>query len=239
MSDAYATLASGGVHHKPIAIRKVEFPDGHVDDVGEPESNRVFSDGVAYEVTQVLKDNIIGGTGVAAYTGCGDQAGKTGTTDDYNDAWFVGYTPTLAASVWVGYPDALESMYSVHGITVAGGTFPAEIWNDFMSTALTDCETFPAPENPVDWIPFYGKYAQASGSASCGSTSGTGTSEGSYGSCSTSSDTTTEDTSKRPDAFAPDDSKPVPKPKPKPPPKPPPPPPPPPPDPPGGGTGTG
>lgn len=221
MADAYATLASGGIHNKPIAIKKVKFPDGHVDELGEPERNRVFPDGVAYEVTQILKDNVAAGTGTAAATGCGDQAGKTGTTDDFNDAMFVGYTPVLATAVWVGYPDALRSMYSVHGISVAGGTFPAMIWHDFMSVALgSRCETFPEPNDPVDWIPFHGEYTSSYGS-SCSSASvgGTGSSEGAYG-CSeesTTEDTTTEED----DAYAPGKGqKPEPKPQPKPTPKP-------------------
>ena len=126
MTNAYATLASGGIRNKPIAIKKVTFPDGHVDELGDPERERVFPDGVAYEVTQILEDNVDAGTGTAAGTGCGDEAGKTGTTDDFNDAMFMGYTPHLATGVWVGYPDALISMTSVHGISVAGGTFPAD-----------------------------------------------------------------------------------------------------------------
>src|SRR4029453_7611737 len=98
-------LASGGVHHKAIAIRKVTFPDGRVDDIGDPESNRVFSDGVADAVTQIREDNADAGTGTAAGTGCGDEAGKTGTTDDYNDAMFIGYTPPLSTAGLVGDPD--------------------------------------------------------------------------------------------------------------------------------------
>ena len=95
MTNAYATLASGGIRNKPIAIKKVTFPDGHVDELGDPERERVFPDGVAYEVTQILEDNVDAGTGTAAGTGCGDEAGKTGTTDDFNDAMFMGYTPHL------------------------------------------------------------------------------------------------------------------------------------------------
>jgi len=152
------------MRNKPIAIRKVKFPDGTVDRLGEPERKRVFPDGVAYEVTQILEDNIDSGTGTAAATGCGDEAGKTGTTDDFNDAMFVGYTPVLSTGVWVGYPDALQSMYSVHGISVAGGTFPAMIWNDFMEVAVADgCGSFSEPENPVEWIDFNGEYSSSSG----------------------------------------------------------------------------
>jgi len=184
MADAYATLASGGVHHKPIAIRKVVFPDGRVDEVGEPDANRVFSDGVAHEVTEILEENVDAGTGTAAQTACSYEAGKTGTTDDFNDAMFVGYTPKLATAVWVGYPDALQSMYSVHGISVAGGTFPADIWNDFMSVAIDQrgqCVPFPEPENPVDWIPFHGTYTSDSSGSSCSGAAGDAS--GSYGDC--------------------------------------------------------
>ena len=145
MANAYATLASGGIRNKPIAIKKVSFPDGHVDELGEPDRERVFSDGVAYEVTQILEDNVDAGTGTSAGTGCGDEAGKTGTTDDFNDAMFIGYTPKLSTGVWVGYPDALISMSSVHGVSVAGGTFPAKIWHDFMSVALDRTAARPSP----------------------------------------------------------------------------------------------
>ena len=182
ITNAYATLASGGVHNKPIAIRKVTFPDGKVDEIGDPDRNRVFEDGVAHEVTQILEDNVDAGTGTAASTYCGDEAGKTGTTDDFNDAMFVGYTPYLATGVWVGYPDALRSMSSVHGISVAGGTFPAEIWHDFMEVALDGhCETFPEPENPVEWISFNGEYSSDYGSSCSSASIGTGSSEGAYG----------------------------------------------------------
>jgi penicillin-binding protein 1A len=158
MADGYATLASGGVHHPPIAIRKVVFPDGRVDQPEKPEGNRVISPAVAYEVTKILHQNIIGGTGTAAYTGCSGQAGKTGTTDNFTDAWFVGYQPNQTTAVWVGYPQATLSMTSVHGITVFGGTFPAQIWHDYYVDTGVPCEQFQQPSESVDWSPFYGNY---------------------------------------------------------------------------------
>jgi len=159
MADAYATLASYGIHNKPIAITKVEFPDGKTDDLGKPKRKRVFPEWVAYEATKILEQNVQAGTGTAANIGCA-AAGKTGTTDNFNDAWFVGFTPHLAASVWVGYPNALIEMRSVHGISVAGGTFPAQIWHSFMTVAKgADCDSFrPAVDEP-DFSPFYGKYS--------------------------------------------------------------------------------
>jgi penicillin-binding protein 1A len=164
MANAYATLASGGMRNKPKAITKVVFPDGKSDDLGEPERERAFPDGVASEVTDILEQNVTGGTGVAAQIGC-PAAGKTGTTDNFNDAWFVGYTPKLATSVWVGYPNALVEMRSVHGISVAGGTFPAAIWHDYMMVAHgDDCSDFPPPTEPATFSPFFGKYASTGSS---------------------------------------------------------------------------
>jgi penicillin-binding protein 1A len=170
MADGYATLPSGGIHHPPIAIRKVVFPDGHIDQPEKPEANRVISPAVAYEVSKILHENILGGTGTAANTGCAGQAGKTGTTDNFTDAWFVGYQPNLTTAVWVGYPQATLSMTSVHGITVFGGTFPAQIWHDYYVDAGVPCHDFTVPTDTVHWSPFFGNYSVSS------STSGSSTS---------------------------------------------------------------
>jgi penicillin-binding protein 1A len=160
MANAYATLASGGIRNEPKAITRVEFPDGKSDDLGKPKRKRVLPDGVAYEVTKILQENIRSGTGTAANIGC-PAGGKTGTTDNFNDAWFGGYTPDLSTAVWVGYPNALIEMRSVHGLSVAGGTFPARIWHDHMIVAKgTDCRSFPRPKDRVDFSPFYGKYGK-------------------------------------------------------------------------------
>ncbi len=114
---------------------------------------------VAYEVSRLLHDNITEGTGTAAYTGCPGQAGKTGTTDNYTDAWFAGFQPNLATAVWVGYPQSNEiEMTSVHGTTVFGGTFPAEIWHSLYANAEVPCEEFSEPKSPVSWAPFYGQF---------------------------------------------------------------------------------
>ena len=95
----------------------------------------MIADWVAAEVTRILELNIQRGTGVGANIGR-TAGGKTGTTENHADAWFCGITPTLSASVWVGYPQAEIPMTSVHGISVAGGTFPATIWKLFMEQAL-------------------------------------------------------------------------------------------------------
>jgi penicillin-binding protein 1A len=163
MADAYATLASGGVRHKPIAITKVKFPDGKSDNLGDVKGTRVMTDGQAYEVTKVLKMNMQSGTGVNANYGC-PAAGKTGTTDNFTDAWFVGYEPQLTTSVWVGYPNASIQMRSVHGISVAGATFPSGIWHDYMSVAHRGyCQDFPQPTTPFQSSPFYGTYSKQGG----------------------------------------------------------------------------
>ena len=164
MASAYATLAAGGVHSEPMAIRKVVLADGSVDrdaGWGVSKRKRVMSDGVAYEVTRILQNNITGGTGTGANYGDPAAAGKTGTTDNSADAWFAGYTPRASTVVWVGYPNAQISMTSVHGITVTGGSFPASIWQLFMSRALRDLPRggWPYPKNPAAWVPFVGEFA--------------------------------------------------------------------------------
>jgi penicillin-binding protein 1A len=174
MANAYATIASGGVRHDPVAIIKVVHPSGRVDDFSHNKGKRVFSDGVTAEATKILKANVQSGTGTHAAIQC-PAAGKTGTTSDYKDAWFVGFTPHLATSVWVGYANPPIPMRSVHGIEVAGGTFPSEIWHDYMTGAVGgDCQDFPPPKHAFGSEPFFGSYSGTGRGA--GGTSGTGTS---------------------------------------------------------------
>jgi penicillin-binding protein 1A len=178
MANAYATLASGGMRNKPIAILRVRFPDGEEEDLGKPKRERVLSDAQAYEVTKILKQNVTSGTGTRSQIGC-PSAGKTGTTDNFNDAWFDGYTPHLATAVWVGYPDALREMRSVHGISVAGGTFPAEIWKKFMDVAKADkCDDFPQPKTQISWSPFFGRYSRGGTGYGYGGGDGSGDTTG-------------------------------------------------------------
>jgi penicillin-binding protein 1A len=154
MAGAYATLASGGVRHRPTGIEKVVFPDGKSENLANSKGKRVLTDGEAYEVTKVLHQNVLGGTGTRANYGC-PAAGKTGTTDEAKDAWFVGYTPELSAAVWVGYPDAGIPMPGAQG-----GTLAAPVWNAFMTPAHGDfCGDFPPPTEPAHFSPFFGKYS--------------------------------------------------------------------------------
>jgi penicillin-binding protein 1A len=142
MADAYATLASGGIHHDPTAISKVEFPNGKVDESGTDDGKRVLTEGQAYEVTRVLEGVITSGTG-AGYTsiGCSSEAGKTGTSEEESDAWFVGYTPMFATAVWVGHPQSRE--YTGYGGPTAG-----PIWQSYMSAAQEgQCPEFEVPDS--------------------------------------------------------------------------------------------
>jgi penicillin-binding protein 1A len=164
MASAYTTLAAGGVYSQPMAIRKVILANGKEDDEagwGKPVRKRVISDGVAYTVTKILEQNIQYGTGTRANFGR-PAAGKTGTTDDHADAWFCGYLPNLEATVWVGYPQGEIPMENVHGIAVAGGSFPAEIWRLFMekATRYSPAQDFSLPRTYPVWKYFQrGKYA--------------------------------------------------------------------------------
>jgi penicillin-binding protein 1A len=167
MASAYATLAAGGIYSEPMAIRKVVLPTGEDKSAGwgKPKRKRVVSDGVAYTVTKILEENVQYGTGVGANYGA-PAAGKTGTTEEHSDAWFCGYTPRLGTTVWVGYPRGKIPMTSVHGISVAGGTFPAQIWRLFMSSAIgqLDPVDFPEPKDWPEWVDFErGQYARSFG----------------------------------------------------------------------------
>jgi penicillin-binding protein 1A len=173
MASAYATLAAGGVFSEPMAIRKVILPDGTVDSDagwGKPVRRRVIPDWVADEVTQILEDNMTQGTGTGASIFFNrPAAGKTGTTDRHTDAWFCGYTPRLSTTVWVGYPQAQVPMENVHGIQVAGGTFPATIWNLFMRSSIgtTNPVDFLQPQSAPQWRSFdRGQYANDYGDSS-------------------------------------------------------------------------
>ena len=142
MADAYATLANGGIHHDPTAISKVEFPNGKVDESGADDGERVLTEGQAYEVTRILEGVITPGTG-AGYTsiGCSSEAGKTGTSEEESDAWFVGYTPMFSTAVWVGHPQSRE-------YTGFGGPTAGPIWQSFMSAAQEgECPEFEVPDS--------------------------------------------------------------------------------------------
>ncbi len=142
MADGYATLANGGIHHNPTAVSRVEFPDGKVDDIADEEGERVLTPGQAYEVTKILEGVITQGTGSPyTYMGCSSEAGKTGTSEEESDAWFVGYTPKYSTAVWVGHPTSRE-------YTGFGGPTAGPIWRTYMESAQEgDCPEFEVPES--------------------------------------------------------------------------------------------
>jgi penicillin-binding protein 1A len=163
MASAYATLAAGGIYSKPMAITKVVLADGKADTEagwGKPQRERVIPDWVASTVTQVLQENMLYGTGTGAHLAGRTDAGKTGTTDNYADAWFSGYTPYLESTVWIGYPTAEIPMLDVHGIAVSGPTFPASIWHLFMGSAIGKHKDVPfkKPTTTPKWTSWHGQY---------------------------------------------------------------------------------
>jgi membrane peptidoglycan carboxypeptidase len=141
MTAAYATLADQGVYHEPTPIERITTPQQtrlHV-----PQRTRTaIPANDANLVTNALQGVVTSGTGTAAALSDGRPvAGKTGTAQNYADAWFCGYTPQLATCVWVGYPKKEQPLLNIQDGssvvgTVYGGTIPAEIWHDFMTDAL-------------------------------------------------------------------------------------------------------
>jgi len=146
MAYAYSTIANGGRRVSgtmassrmgPVALEKVTDPTGHTIDRDKVSSQRVYSSTVGDEMRSLLHGVIVSGTGAHAQIGAW-AAGKTGTTEDYGDAWFVGFTDRFTIAVWVGYADHVKSMRTEYGGSpVEGGTFPAEIWADIMSSVLS------------------------------------------------------------------------------------------------------
>jgi penicillin-binding protein 1A len=156
MADAYTTLANGGIHIPTTIIDKVVFPDGSIRNFGNPPQTRVFPYDEAYEGTSVLKQVVTSGTGTQANYDC-PVAGKTGTANNYENAWFVGYSPRMATAVWVGYPQGDIPMADGFG-----GTLAAPIWHDYMETASGGyCGDWKAPTEPFQGSAFFGHFADA------------------------------------------------------------------------------
>ncbi len=143
MADAYASIANNGKRptgsfaaykNGPISFTKVQGPG--IEQENHVKEKKVFSYDVAQEAKTALAGVINGGTGHDAALGDGEfAAGKTGTTENYGDAWFVGFTDSLTVAIWVGYPEKVKPMQTEFGgEPVAGGTFPANIWHDFMES---------------------------------------------------------------------------------------------------------
>src|SRR5437764_14445209 len=143
MGKPYSTIANYGKRVSgsfaaskmgPTAIEKVD-DGGHVD-TNQRKTERVYSWPVGQEMRRLLRGVVMNGTGTHAQVSEW-SAGKTGTTENYGDAWFVGFTDRYTAAVWVGYPDRLQYMRTeYHGQPVEGGTYPADIWRDMMTSVI-------------------------------------------------------------------------------------------------------
>lgn len=135
MASAYGTIATGGLRVPPIAITRVTDENGVL--VWEPDrtSTRALTPEVAQQAAVMLHDVVESGTGAGARISTW-AAGKTGTTQQYRDAWFVGYSGRLVTAVWVGHAEGQVEMLNVHGIRVTGGSLPAAIWKRFMEQAV-------------------------------------------------------------------------------------------------------
>ncbi|MFA4965783.1 MAG: transglycosylase domain-containing protein [Thermoleophilia bacterium] len=162
MADAYATLASGGIRHKPQAIVKVVLPDGRVDWRPKTKGNRAIPAGVASVVTRNLERVASGGTGspTGSYFPY-PRAGKTGTTENGWDVWYVGYTPQLAASVWMGDAEKNSPMSGAYG-----GTYCAPMWAKFFAAALKSKSKPGFTYASWTFSPWHGKMQDRSPSAS-------------------------------------------------------------------------
>ena len=171
MANVFATLADGGWRNTPIAIKKVVFPDGHVDNNwGQPHRVKVLSEAVTAAETNILRQNVQSGTATKSAINC-PTAAKTGTTSELVDAWLDGYTPNYSTVVWMGYPNTRVSMTSVHGQPQQGGYLPADIWHAYMSSVTEGkpCVPFRSPPESISFKPFYGNYATTGRGESGGS----------------------------------------------------------------------
>ncbi|MCU1379254.1 MAG: penicillin-binding protein [Acidimicrobiales bacterium] len=151
MIRAYMTFANRGKRVEPFYVRQVKDADGNVIYDAHRNSKNVYDRKYADVVNNVLTQTIKRGTGTAADIGK-PAAGKTGTTTNNTDAWFVGYTPKLGTAVWMGYPGTTgKPMDNVHGRAVTGGTFPAQIWQRYMKAATQgmDTGTFTPPDKAL------------------------------------------------------------------------------------------
>lgn len=140
VSKIFSTLASGGFYRQPVSILKITDSEGNILYEYEPEENesnhRVLEEPIAYRITQILSKVIESGTGRGANIGR-PAAGKTGTTSDLRDAWFAGYTPELVTVVWMGNLDN-RPIEAINGRIVVGGSYPADVWREFMMAAVED-----------------------------------------------------------------------------------------------------
>jgi penicillin-binding protein 1A len=152
MTRAYLTFDNRGNRVDPYYVTKVTDADGKVLYQVQPQSRRVYPTNDADLINYALQGVIKNGTGTGANIGR-PAAGKTGTTTDNTDAWFIGYTPQIATGVWMGYKeDNSRRLNNVHGREATGGTFPATIWQKYMQVATQDLPPTPFVDPPPELI---------------------------------------------------------------------------------------
>jgi penicillin-binding protein 1A len=152
LASAFGTWANRGWHQAPHLVQKVVDSNGRVIEQHDYRTKgvQVIHENQADTINMVLRRAVESGTGTAARLFDRQVAGKTGTTSDYTDARFVGYTPGLVTSVWLGYDNPKHKLYNLHGLrAVSGGTLPAQIWRNFMveATRGTPPQPFVEPQN--------------------------------------------------------------------------------------------
>ena len=160
MARAFSTFANGGsridgsiLGNVPRAVTRIDTSKSRK--LNKPVPHRVLSPENTAILNSILQKVVTEGTGHRAALPDRPAAGKTGTTENYGDAWFVGYVPQMTVAVWVGYPRELKSMETeYHGDPVAGGTFPADIWRTFMGEALPRLEDGEPQSFPSASIPY-------------------------------------------------------------------------------------
>jgi len=151
MAAGYGTLATGGARVAPTPVTKITDSDGRIIYEHHPDVKQVIDPEIASEAVSILKTVVSSGTGAAANIGR-PQFGKTGTAQNYSDAWFVGSVPQLTTAVWVGFPQGQRSMSSTRIGTVFGGTWPAQIWHNFMLKATQGLPKLDFPEGGVQYV---------------------------------------------------------------------------------------
>ncbi len=146
MASAFGTLAARGVYHAPRVVSKITEADGTVIEEGPARPVDAVDQQIADNANDIMQGVVTGGTGTRANIGR-PVAGKTGTAQDFQNAWFVGYTPELSTSVWVGFKQANKPLLNVQGLNrVTGGTIPAQIWAAYMKPALGNAPPTPFPD---------------------------------------------------------------------------------------------
>jgi penicillin-binding protein 1A len=139
LAAGFGTLANLGVHVPTTPVARVLGPDGEVVWLPDTVGRQVLEPSAAHVTTEVLREVVEHGTALAARVPGWEVAGKTGTTSDHADAWFVGFTPTLSAAVWMGHVEGRVPLLDVQGVRrVTGGTLPARLFADLVTAALRD-----------------------------------------------------------------------------------------------------